>query len=160
MNIPPGIRAFWESFCAQAGRDCSDRFFEAFHFADNEADANALARLVLAGRKRATASLLWSYEAQGRDPPRAGALSVVTWWDGTPACVIETIGVEVEQFARVTAAFAALEGEGDGSLAYWRRVHRDYFGRECARIGRAFSDNLPVACERFGVVHRSSRGAG
>ncbi|MDM0106289.1 ASCH domain-containing protein [Variovorax sp. J22R24] len=158
MTIPPAmpasIAATWDAFCAQAGQDCSERFFEAFHFDDNEADANALADLVLAGVKRATASLVWSFESAGASPPWPGALSVVTYWDGAPACIIETEAVEVLPYEQVSAEFAAREGEGDGSLAYWRRVHWAYFGRECVRLGRERSLDMPVACERFRVVYR------
>ncbi|HYP71172.1 MAG TPA: ASCH domain-containing protein [Variovorax sp.] len=156
MRIPPTIAKFWEAFCAEVGEDCSDRFFEAFHFDDNEASANELANLVLAGVKRATAALAWSYEKAGGSPPRPGALSVVTYWDGRPACVIETLEIEVLPFEQVTAEFAAIEGEGDGSLEYWRRVHWSYFGRECARAGQEPSLTMAVACERFEVVYRAA----
>jgi uncharacterized protein YhfF len=156
MSIPSSIAVFWGAFCAEVGQDCSDRFFEAFHFDDNESDANELATLVLAGVKRATASLVWSFEKDGRSPPKPGALSVVTYWDGVPACVIETLEVEILPFEQVGAEFAASEGEGDGSLAYWRRVHWAYFGRECARVGRKPSLVMPVACERFSVLYRRS----
>jgi uncharacterized protein YhfF len=154
-NIPPNIAAFWDAFCHAVGEDRSDRFFEAFHFDDNEATADELARLVLAGVKRATASLVWSFERAGGSAPRPGALSVVTCWDGRPACVIETLAVEVLPFEQVGAEFAAIEGEGDGSLAYWRRVHWLYFGRECERLGRTPSLTMPVACERFNVIYRA-----
>lgn len=157
--IPPAITPFWDGFCAEVGEDRSDRFFEAFHFDDNEADANALAELVLAGVKRATASLVWSLEDAGGSPPEPGALSVVTCWDGTPVCVIETLDVEILPFEQVGAGFAATEGEGDGSLEYWRRVHWAYFGRECERAGRTPSQAMPVACERFRVVYRRQAGA-
>jgi uncharacterized protein YhfF len=156
MSIPSSIAMLWGAFCAEVGEDCSDRFFEAFHFDDNEATANELADLVLAGVKRATAGLVWSFENAGGSPPEPGALSVVTYWDGRPACVIETLQVEVLPFDQVTAEFAAIEGEGDGSLAYWRRVHWAYFGRECARLGREPSLTMPVACERFSVIYRGN----
>ena len=156
MNIPPSIATFWDAFCAEAGRDCSARFFEAFHFDDNEPSANALVHLVLAGRKLATASLFWSYEATGRVAPMPGALSVATYWDGRPACVVETLEVEIVPFELVGAEFGAREGEGDGSLEYWRRAHWAYFGRECVRIGRAPSQVMPVVCERFSVIYRAS----
>ena len=154
MNIPPGIEEFWRGFCAHAGDDCSSRFFEAFHFDDNEPSANELAELVLLGVKRATAGLGWSYENDGVPPPIPGSLSVVTDWDAKPVCVIETLDVEVVPYERVDAAFAATEGEGDGSLEYWRRVHWASFSRECARIGREPSPNMPVVCERFKVIYR------
>ena len=155
MNIPPSIAAFWQDFCTEMGEDRSARFFEAFHFHDNEAGANELVQLVLAGVKRATAGLVWTYESAGVSPPKPGALSVVTYWDGKPACVIETLEIEVVPFEQVTAEFAASEGEGDGSLAYWRHVHWAYFGRECARIGRAPSQVMPVVSERFSVIYMS-----
>ena len=156
MSIPSNIAVFWDAFSADVGQDCSDRFFEAFHFDDNEATANELADLVLAVVKRATAGLLWSFEGAGGSPPKPGALSVVTYWDGKPACVIETREVKVLPFVQVTAEFAAVEGEGDGSLEYWRRVHWAYFGRECARLGREPSLTMPVACERFNVIYRAN----
>jgi len=155
MTIPSSIATFWRSFCSEAGGDRSDQFFEAFHFDDNESDANALADLVLAGVKRATASLVWTFEKAGGSPPRPGALSVVTYWNGRPVCVIETLAIEILPFEQVSAEFAAIEGEGDGSLEYWRRVHRAYFGRECARVGREPSEAMPVACERFRVIYRA-----
>lgn len=156
MNVAPSVATFWDAFCAEFGGDCSARFFEAFHFDDNEPSANALANLVLAGLKRATASLLWSYENAGGAPPKPGALSVATYWDGRTACVIETLEVEVVPFELVSAEFAAGEGEGDGSLEYWRRAHWAYFGRECVRIGREPSQVMPVVCERFSVVYNAS----
>ncbi|WP_431273463.1 ASCH domain-containing protein [Variovorax ureilyticus] len=114
MNVPSSIATFWEAIRAEGGGACSAKFYEAFHFADNEFDANALASLVLAGVKRATASLVWSFENEGRSPPEPGALSVVTYWDGRPACVIETLEVEVLPFEQVDAAFAASEGKATG----------------------------------------------
>lgn len=157
MSTAHGIEEFWQAFCAATGKDHALRYFEAFHFDDNEADANALAELVLAGTKRATACPAWSYESAGRSPPEPGALSIVTNWHGKPVCVIETLSVEVVPFEQVSAEFAASEGEGDRSLQYWRRVHWAYLGRECARIGRTPSQDMPVACERFRVVYQDGR---
>jgi len=63
LKIPTHIDAFWQSFVRSRAEDPTPRFFEAFHFDDNERSANELAQLVLAGRKRATAGLVWSFEA-------------------------------------------------------------------------------------------------
>ncbi|MEO7708748.1 MAG: ASCH domain-containing protein [Caldimonas sp.] len=151
--MPPAVVPFWREFCAAIGEDRTDRFFEAFHFDDNAASANALAALVLARVKRATAGLVWSYEHAGVPLPQVGQLSVVTDFGGKPLGIIETIRVDVVPYDAVSAEFAATEGEGDGSLAYWRRAHWAYFGRECARIGRTPSFDMPVACERFELIH-------
>ena len=151
------VAAFWAGFKATAHAVDDARLYEAFAFGDSDALADALAQLVLAGRKRATAGLLWAFEAEGKRLPRAGDLSIVTSWGGQPLCVIETLQVDVLPFDQVDAEFAATEGEGDGSLAYWRRAHAEYFARECARLRRTPSDTMPVVCERFALVHARAR---
>lgn len=153
MEIPAAIRPFWAQYAAVAGEEVSARFYEAFHFDANEASANDLAALVMAGTKRATASLGWSFESSGKPLPKRGDLSVMTDWRGNPLCVIETIQVDIVPYDEVTAEFAATEGEGDKSLAHWREAHWAYLGRECARIGRAPDQRMPVVCERFEVVY-------
>jgi hypothetical protein len=35
---------------------------------------------------------------------------------------------------------------------FWN-AHVDYFGRECQRLGREFSWNAPVLCEKFNLVY-------
>jgi uncharacterized protein YhfF len=67
-------------------------------------------------------------------------------------CIIETQDIQIVPFSRVDADFAATEGEGDGSLAYWQQAHKAFFGRECQRLGREFSLSAPIVCERFAVV--------
>jgi uncharacterized protein YhfF len=153
MQIPEHIAAFWREFAATQQADPTPRFYEAFFFDDNEASANALAQLALSGRKRATASLVWSHEQAGTPLPRPGSLSVVTTFAGAPVCVIETLRVDIVPFEEVTAEFAAVEGEGDGSLEYWRKAHTASFGRVCRGVGRTLEPRMLVACERFAVVY-------
>ncbi len=52
-------------------------------------------------------------------------------------CVIRASLAEIVAFADIGDEFAAAEGEGDGSLAYWREAHRAAFGsRAHARRSR------------------------
>ena len=157
MVVPPAVESFWAEFVRWSEIDPTPRFYEAFFFDDNEPSANELAELVVQGVKRATAASLWAYEAESKELPKPGHLSVVTEFSGKPVCVIETESVSVTPFAEVGATFAATEGEGDGSLAYWQEAHTAYFVRECARLGRDFSGDMPVVCEVFRVVFRASR---
>ena len=53
----------------------------------------------------------------------------------------------------VDADFAAAEGEGDGSLDYWRAAHWAYFSRRCEALGRAPSNDMPVILERFALIY-------
>jgi uncharacterized protein YhfF len=153
LPIAPALRDYWSAYASLVGPIPAERFYEAFYFADSEAVANELGQLVLAGTKRATAALVWDLEAEAKRPPVPGDLSIVTNWKGEPLCIIETRSVQVLAFDEVDAAFAAAEGEGDGSLRYWRDEHWAYFSRECARIGREPTPTMTVLCERFAVVY-------
>lgn len=152
MNIPASVRPLWDEFAASTPYPVADRYSDTFSFGDTESLANELAALVVAGRKGGTAALLWAFEADGEPLPYPGALSVVTDWAGTALCVIETTAVDVVPYDQVSAEFAAIEGEGDLSLRFWRETHWDFFGRECARIGRMPTPDMPVVCERFALV--------
>ena len=161
MQIPKHLRPFWDDFSRSHGDVSDSRFYDVCVFGDSELLADELAELVLRGVKRGTAGSLWSYEDAGIRIPQAGDLSIVTNWAGQPLCVIETISVQVVAYNQVTAEFAAIEGEGDGSLAYWLEVHRQYFLRECASSGREFSPDMLLACEQFEVVYPNpSRNSG
>lgn len=157
MTIPPHLRDFWDAFAAAYGQVDEDRFYEASYFGDSEELANELATLVLQGTKRATTGTVWS--AEDNRMPKPGDLSIVTDWSGRPLCVIETRTIEILPFRDVTAEFAAVEGEGDGSLSYWRKAHIEFFTRECVNAGKEFTEDMLVACERFEVVYRPTTSA-
>jgi len=127
---------------------------DVFAFGDSAALADELAALVHAGRKRATASLPVEFAALGQPLPEKGDLAIVTRADGVPVAVIEWTEVRHVPFQAVDAEFAADEGEGDGTLEWWRAAHRRYFGRVSRRHGGAFGEATPVICQRFRVVWR------
>jgi uncharacterized protein YhfF len=124
----------------------------AFHFCDNREDADTCARLVAAGRKRATAASLAELEAAGDPLPGPGDLAVVTDWAGEAVAVIRTVRVTIVPFGEVTEDFARSEGEGDLSLAWWREAHRAYYIRVLEGTGHRFAEDMPIACETFEVV--------
>ena len=153
VDVPKSVQPFWGKFQASIAYDASPLFYEAFHFDDNERDANALGALVLSGQKCATTGLVWTYELTNKPLPKVGALSVVTDWHDTPLCVIQTTQVEIVPFDSVSDNFAAIEGEGDKTLRYWREAHWRYFSRECQRIGKEPNLHMPVVCEQFKIVY-------
>ena len=153
MPVPANVEAIWSAYARSVGGVDERRFYEAFQFGDSAALADELGQLALSGKKRATTGSVWSFEASGQRLLRPGDLSIVTDGAGTPLCIIETTQVDVMPFDEVSAEFAAVEGEGDGSLAFWRQAHAAYFTRECERAGRMFSGGMPVSCERFRVVY-------
>jgi uncharacterized protein YhfF len=125
---------------------------DAFGFGGEGEIADELAALVLAGKKRATASLPVEYRSLGEALPRAGDLSIVLDGSGNPVAIIERTSVEVVPFQEVTAEFAATECEGDGSLKYWQEAHTWYFSQVFDRLGGKLEATTPVLCQCFNVV--------
>jgi len=84
---------------------------------------------------------------------QVGQLSVVLDGAGRPRCVVETAEVAIRLYNQVDAQFASEEGEGDRSLDFWREAHRRFFTRTLPLVGREFSEDMPLVCERFRVVY-------
>jgi trigger factor len=61
--------------------------------------------------------------------------------------------VEAAKLPEVDAEFAREEGEGDLSLRYWREAHRNFFSRLLPKIGKEFSEEMPLVCERFRLIY-------
>ncbi len=122
-------------------------------FGDSPELSAELIGLVVQGVKRGTCSLLWAWETEGAPLPRAGEIEIVLDHLDRPALVKRLLKVEIVAYCDVGAEFAALEGEGDLSLAHWRAAHWDFFGRECERIGRTLDETMPLVCETFEVLH-------
>jgi len=125
--------------------------------ADGYGDSAELSRellsLIRTGRKRAGTGLLWGYEHDGEHIAKAGDIEIVLDHLREPALVTRIISSEVVPYCKVTAEYAAIEGEGDGSLEYWRKAHWAFFSRECKRIGREPTEFMPVICNIFEVLH-------
>ena len=125
---------------------------DAFGFGGDGEIADELAALVLAGKKRATASLPVEYTSLNEPLPKAGDLSIILDGKGAPVGIIERISVDSVPFEAVNEEFAAYEGEGDGSLKYWREAHTWYFNGVCSRLGGRLEASTPVLCQRFRLV--------
>ena len=120
--------------------------YEAWCFGGNP---DKLAELVVKGIKTGTASLNYWYETKGERKPEPGDYSVILDSKGDAYCVIQTVKVYIKPFKEVSAEHAFKEGEGDLSLAYWRKVHEEFFGDELKDEELKFSEDLEVVLEEF-----------
>jgi uncharacterized protein YhfF len=147
---------YWQRFLASLPRDSAyrTRRVHAEGWGDSPHMADELGALIADGTKTATCSALAEWQSEGEDLPEPGLLTIVLNGKDQPLCIVETIEVTVKPFNQVDAAFAYEEGEGDRSLAYWRKVHRRFFERTFARIGGQFSEEMLLVCERFKVIDR------
>ncbi len=139
--------AFWAEFVAATKTESS---YTAWGFGDDDKPElmTELGLLVRDGPKRATTSLASAYGPDDEPMPTIGDHSVILDGDGGPLCIIRTTSLEIRPFGDVDEAFAWDEGEGDRTLADWRRGHEWYF----ASVGQALTDATPVVLERFAKV--------
>ena len=145
------IRKFWQEACAANTEINKNEPYEVWCFHHNQPSSKKLAELVLAGKKRATASLM-EHPADAGDGGTVGRCSVVTDFDDEPQCVIQTSEVRFLPFEEVDAQFAFDEGEGDRSLEYWQRAHRKFFTECCFDLDIEFSESMMVSCKRFKIL--------
>jgi uncharacterized protein YhfF len=121
---------------------------EAFSFGDHPALADELVGLVLEGKKTATC---WAVR-EGLKGAAVGKAMVALDGKNRARAVLETIELARRRFDQVDEAFAYPEGEGDRSLAHWRKAHQRYFSRR-----GLFDPKMMLWCERFRLVHTIER---
>jgi len=157
MQKKSKIDMFWHEYLQTLpdGAEALIDMPEAWGFGDSPEMAEELGRLVLEGIKTATASAVWEYEVTNEPFPQVGDLSIILDGQGDPLCIIETVEVMVRPYNEVDPQFAYDEGEGDRSLAYWRKAHFNFFTRFLPNIGLQFSEIIPLVLERFRVIYPS-----
>ena len=147
------IELFWKNFITDNARYVNEKTPESFYFCDNEKDANDCAKLVVKNIKQATAPSLWSFEINNEKLPRKGDLNIITNWNKAPQAIILTTKIELIKFNEITAKFAQKEGEGDKSLAYWRKAHKAYYKREMQGHKEEFSKDMIIVCQYFDTIY-------
>jgi uncharacterized protein YhfF len=117
---------------------------ERWAFGDTEQQADDLAKRVLEGVKTATCSNL-----DGEGIPQPGDVFVVVDGKNEPVCAIALTRVEMSTYDQVDQTHAKAEGEGDGSLAYWRNEHRRFF-----EAYDLFSPDMMLVLMHFKVIEK------
>lgn len=140
-------KEMWEIFSKE--NNLENEEYEAWAYGD---DPGKLAELTVKGIKTATCSAYYWYENGGEELPKEGEYSVVLNSSDEAVCVTKTVKVYKERFKNISEEHAYKEGEGDRSLEYWRKVHRDFFTRELSEAGAEFNEDTELVCEEFKVV--------
>jgi len=122
-------------------------------YGDSAELSKELLDLIKSGRKRAGTGLLWAYEHDREPIATTGDIEIVVDHRNLPSLITRIVRSEIVAFNEVSSEYAAIEGEGDGSLEYWRKGHWNFFSRECRRIGREPTEAMPVICNVFEVLH-------
>lgn len=123
-------------------------YISEYAFGYEEETQDKLAQLVLNGEKTATCSLHCLYEEDER-LPQVGDISIILDSMENEICVTKTTKVYFVPFNEITEEFAHKEGEGDKSLEYWKKVHKEFFMEESE--GK-FTEDMELVCEEFEVI--------
>lgn len=149
------VEQYWRNYLKTLEpEDRASKSYDTWHFGDTEKLANELAELVKTGEKTATSVLVWQFEDNGWKFPTIGDIVIVTDWNGNPSCIIEITEVEVRAFDEIDERFVFDYGEGDKSLAWWRRGMWGYYSKLCRKIGREPTGDMPLSCQRFRLVFK------
>ena len=122
-------------------------------YGDSAELSRELLDLIKSGRQRAGTGLQLACEHDGEPIAQTGDIEIVLDHRNQPALITRIVRSEIVAFIEVSAEYAAIEGEGDGSLEYWRKGHWNFFSRECRRIGKEPEESMPVICNVFEVLH-------
>lgn len=154
MNYKKSVYDMWDAYLNSIEEATKEntKNFEAWHFEATKEGADNLANLVLEGKKKATAGLVWAYEYDDDPYPDIGDLNIITNWEGDAVCIIKNTNVKIIRFNEMTEELAAKEGEGDLSLEYWKKEHEKFFKMDCEEIGKEFTNDIPFFFIEFEVV--------
>ena len=115
--------------------------------------ADELSELVVKKIKTGTSSGYDLYKKEKEPLPKVGQLDVVLNGKNEPVCIIKNINVTILPFSEITEEHAWKEGEGDRTLAYWRKVHADFFKHVYKEaLNMAFTEEKLIVYEEFEVI--------
>ena len=154
-ELKPTELEFWRDYRSAKPRDevSIDAAISA-SIAGDDRNADELLQLYLDGKKTAASSLVIDYESAGEPLPKVGNFWIILDSGGVPKCIVKSIRVEIHRFDRVPESVAAAEGEGDLSLAYWTKAHREFFEPYLQRWNVEDLSQQRVITEFYDVVWR------
>jgi uncharacterized protein YhfF len=157
----PGRVELIEPFWLAYQRACGVRVegFAASALGSTRMLADALADLVLAGIKRAHATLRRDFEKDLDPLPQPGDRMVVLDGAGCPQAIVRLGHVELRHFNEIYDAFAFEAGEGDLSLRWWLAAHRQEFSERAEREGFEMDETAVLVLEYFERVWPLADGA-
>ncbi len=112
-----------------------------------------LLALYLMGKKTAGSSVVEGINAS----PEVFMPAVGDYWiylnsKNEPSALLLTTRIELRKFRDVPESIARDEGEGDLSLAYWRRVHSELWTPYLERWGLKSMDDATIITEWFRIL--------
>ena len=111
--------------------------YDVFTFGDKP---DELLQLVLRGEKTATSCIY-----RDGNTNQAGNISIILDSAGNAQAIIEDTRVSIVPFNKVDDDFAHKEGEGDKTLATWRKIHKVFW--------KDIKPDTLLECEEFKLLY-------
>ena len=142
-------KQMWDRFTKQHP-EYKDNNYSAWKYGEL---ADELAELTLKNIKTATASAYELYAVDNDPLPKVNEFNIILDSKDEAVCITKTTKVSIVPFLEVSEEHAFKEGEGDRSLAMWRKEHKKLFTQWYQEEKLKITDNIPVVCEEFKVVY-------
>lgn len=162
IRLSVSSQAYWKKFLTLQGKDFFDKIstenplYVESSFAGNRLLTDELISLFLQGRKYAGSSLVEDFIKNGDTLPKEGRYWIVLDKNENPKCILKTSRVEINKFKDITEEIALAEGEGDGSIAHWKRAHEEFFSPFLKDLKIEDLNEEKVITEFFEVVFSSN----
>ena len=153
--LKPNEIKFWRGYlnslpaAVRPLHPCVEAAYPGDHKAGDE-----LLDLYLTGEKTAGSSLVKDFEASGDPLPAAGNYWIFLDGRNNPCCILKTLSVIFHRFKDIPEEIAKAEGEGDCSVAYWKKVHEELYTPYLKKWRIADLQNAEVVTEFFEVVYK------
>lgn len=125
-------------------------------FAGDKKVTDGLIRLYLDGRKTAGSSLTADFSSAREPLPKPGNYWIILDSRRHPRLIVRTDKVVLSIFKNIPKYVARAEGEGDLSVAHWKRVHRKAYSPFLARWGIERLDDARVVTEFFTLIYSAA----
>lgn len=155
MTLKKTEQIYWESYIQtlpESARPISANVTASY--AGNAEITDALLLLYLEGKKTAGSSLLEDFQSAGDPLPRVGNHWIYLNSRNEPCCILRTDRIVTHKFKDVPPEIASAEGEGDGSLEDWRRIHSELYAPFLKQWGIQDLNEATVITEFFSIVYR------
>jgi len=127
----------WQEFIIKKP-SYKNKSYDVFTFGDKP---DELLRLVLHGEKTATSCI---YRG---NPSKVGEVSIILDSTGNAQAIIKLTRISIIPFNKVSASFARKEGEGNKTLATWRKIHQAFW--------KDIQPDTLLECEEFKLLYHN-----
>ncbi len=150
MPLKANEEQYWQTYLENLQpSESPETLFVTTGYAGGPEITDRLLRLYLEGTKTAGSSLLEDFLTANDPVPQVGNYWICLASDGEPGCILRTMRIETHKFKDIPDQVAIAEGEGDSSVAYWKRVHAELYAPHLKAWGLSQIDEATVITEFF-----------